>query len=47
MKICPVGADLVHGDRRTVRLTERRDDANSCFSYFLRERLKVRQLIDQ
>jgi len=31
MKICPVGAELFHADRRTDGRTDRHDEANSRF----------------
>ena len=36
MKICVVGAELMHADRQTDGRTDRHthDEANSCFSQF-------------
>ena len=38
MEIRPVGAELLHADRRTEERTDRwtggHDEANSCFSHF-------------
>jgi len=31
MKIRPVGTELLHADRRTVRQTDGHDEANTCF----------------
>ena len=44
MKICPVGAELFHANGRTDRETDRRDEANRCFSQFCERAYKVKSI---